>query len=693
VQPLKGFHKWINTKKNDNIKHMVGGPEASTPESGRLSDDEQRRKNAEASMWSDRERGGELPFEGKSYYRMLEGLEVGEGGDISDIVRTSETVVAYLEGLLGARPSFLVDWDPKKPDSLHATQAIVSLRNLFLTTEGASKRPNAPYVEIGLRQTVEVPLMESDLWRNDPEKYRRSRLRFFERLNRERLLNGKLEISEEVVKRTIEQEEKRLFNEYLARERLLALLNHQEARQEVDLAFRQRMATCENPDQASKLGGEIKAVSPDGPTWKAFFDTEVFSNFGPAVDKVIEAIVAFGLTKEEAAALAMKDIPDGVRRLVCGNTGRGVYADGFKDSTAFAYWLKYLLDEADGRLDVIWAAWRVSLLWEIPEYLGVDVDPKNSKYRLAAPPVGNALMGTFMHTFEKRMHEFGFNARGERFQVEKFISHSGLPLTIEVFPSLCLDFLHETTVPFSRDYLTLQTDFGKKLREVLGNIKERAGRISEGSLLLRDKSLSKKIQDFLDGKSKTIKLSLWDLRFLGGWKFSDSTFPWLISDRPESEDAEAGELPMGAFGSWLLKRSRAFSVWSGKEGQGIKDIPRLDSLATPEFYINALRNWAKVLEPVSENTPPEQNQRAWVLLAWLGYYRPGLDDSPIDKQKPYGKMRSSRRNVYQKAVYTPDGRGVGLGEILEAAMKCGWIRPRDANWIQEMLNFSVGVYK
>lgn len=683
VQPLKGFHRWINSKKNDNIKHMFLGPETRTPESGQVPDDEQRRKIAEARMLSDRERGGGLPFEGEFYYLLLKRLEVGEGGDISDIVEASEKVMAYLEGLEGANPSFLVEWDPKKADDISTRQALVSLRNLFFTTEGASKRPNAPYVEIGLRETVEAPLVESDLWKNDHERHRRSRLRFFERLNEERLSNGRPEISDEVVSRIIEREEARLSNEYLARGRLLALLNHVEARGVVDFAFRQRMATCENPDQASKLGGEIRATSPDGPSWEAFFHTE--SNFGSKVDEVFEEIVKFGLTREEVGALGMEDIPDEVRRRVCGKTERGVYADGFKDNKAFAYWLKHLLNKADGRLDVVWAAWRVSLLWEIPEYLGVDVDPENSKYRLAAPPVGNALMGTLMHTLEKRRHELGINAKGERFQVEKFISHSGLPLTIEAFPNLCLDFLHETNITFSQDYLALQTDFGKKLREVLGNIRARAGIIPEGGLLLRDKSLSKKVQDFLDGKSKTIKLTLWDLRFLGDWRFSDSTFPWLISDQPESEDAEAGELPMGAFGAWLSKRSRAFSVWSSKEGQGIKDIPRLDSLAAPEFYTAALRNWTKLLGAVSESTPPEKNPRAWVLLAWLVYYRPGLSDDLASVEKEMG-VRVGRASSATRWVAGAGGdRNVTLGRILYAARESGWIREQDEKWIRRKL--------
>lgn len=677
---------------------MVLGPEnsLSLPDAGGAgADEEQRRKEQQVRLLQDWERGGGLPIEGEFFYHQLERVRVREDGGVKDLVVVLEKVRAYLEGLPGDALSFLVEFNPNDPNNVKTRQALAFLRRLFLTTEGSSERPDALYVKIASKQAVEQPLVRSDSWRKDPDAYRESRHEDFERINKNRLLDGEDPIPEEIISGIIQEEEKRLSNEYLAREKLLGLLNHLEARESVDLAFRQRMATCENPEQASKLGGEIRAVSPDGPEWGLFFHTEAFgSKFGENVDKILEEIVKFGLTEGEIKALGMEDLPNEVRKKVCGKLG-SVYASGFRNDTAFAYFIDHLLKKADGRLDVVWAAWRLSLLWEIPEYLGVDkqIDSKDrfERWSLAAPPLGNALMGVLMHTREKRMHEFGLDANGKRFQVERFISHSGLPLTIDVFEHLCLDFLHETTIAFSRDYLDLDSDFGRKLREILNNIKQNINKLPPGRL--KDEKLYKKIGDFLDGEADSIKVSLWDLRFLGGWKFSDPTFPWLISDQPLSEDAEAGELPMGAFGAWLLKRSRAFSVWSGRDGQGIKDIPRLDNLATQEFYYGALRNWAKVLGNVSLDDPPEKNPRAWVLLAWLNYYRPGLanEDSPVDREKPGVRMRSQRRQVFQNASY-PE-RGIGLNDVLEAAMTVGWIRAKDANWIIGELGIRANKYK
>jgi hypothetical protein len=96
---------------------------------------------------------------------------------------------------------------------------------------------------------------------------------------------------------------------------------------------------------------------------------------------------------------------------------------------------------------------------------------------------------------------------------------------------------------------------------------------------------------------------------------------------------------------------------------------------------------------IKENTPPEKNPRAWVLLAWLNYYRPGLpsDLSLAERNKPFAVgIRSQRNVVFQNDDY-PD-RGVGLGAILQAAIRTGWIRPRDADWIQDRLGIKRADY-
>lgn len=622
-----------------------------------------------------------LPVRGETFIRLLTSAEVGEGGQIDNITSVLERTRAYLEGLPDKMVGVL-NFDPGGLEKLHVRQALAFLRDLFLTVEGASERPNAPYVETAEEDLVDrlmVDVSTAFEARTDEESFR------------QRLASSLRErgLTEEEIKLLTAEEVRHLADTYLAGEKILSLLNYIEARSSLDDAFRQRVATCENPEQAAKLGGEIRAVSPDGPTWESLFKNEKITDFGQRVDEIWLEIVKFGLSAEACQRLGFDPIPPEIRSKVCKKNEKGVFADGFKDTESFAYFIKYLLDKAENRLDVVWAAWRLFLLWEVPSDLGVYVE-NGGKYVVGSPSICSALLITTGNLEAVRRKEFGLDASGKRTQFEKFVNKSGLPLTFGEIPDLCRGFLKETKISFGKEYMNGDSPFKQKLRVVLERIRQTSTNPSEYEKI---GDLQERVTKFLSGQSDSIELSLWELRLYGGWGFSDEHFPWMMTDQTISQESEAGEIPAGAFGAWLAKRSRAFSVLSNKDGSGVLDVPKLDSLASQEFYFGALRNWTKLFGGIKENTSPEKNPRAWVLLAWLNYYRPGLpgDLSPAEKQKPFAAgIRSQRNNVFQNAVYVD--RGIGLGAVLEAAIRTGWIRPVDADWIQKMLDIRVANY-
>ena len=624
--------------------------------------------------------GKELPVRGRNLIEKLRAVEIGEYGGVGEIISAVERTRAYLEGLPSDKAVFL-DFDPSKLDDSFTRQKVAFLRDLFLTTEGSSRRPDAPYVSVEEQALIDrlmIRLSDAFIWRNDEETF----VTELKDLIRRQGLSG------EQINDAVEEEERFLARAYLAAEKILALSNYVEARESIDGAFRQRMATCENPEQASKLGGEIRAISPDGPTWETLFKTERLTDYGKKVDELWLEILKFGLSSTTCQRLGLDPVPDNIRAKVCKGHERGVFADGFKDTESFAYFLKYLLEKSEGRLDVVWGAWRLFLLWEVPSDMGVYIDDKG-KYVISAPPISNSLLIITANLDEVRRREFGVDSAGNRTQVEKFVNKSGLPITIGKIPDLCHGFLRETKISFGKDHLAGQSPFKEKLKQVLERVRDKSANAEDYEEV---DDLSERVGDFLEGKSESVSVSLWDLRLYGGWSFSDPSFPWVMTDQTISQESESGEVPSGAFGAWLLKRSRSFGLLSNKEGSGVLDIPRLDSLADQGFYLGSLRNWSKVLGSVKEKDLPEKNPRAWLLLVWLIYYKPGLptDLSPIEKEKYWAAGFRSPRNVTWIKAEAYVERGVSLGQILSQAIATGWIRREDANWIQSKLGVNVG---
>lgn len=682
-----------------------------------------RRELATERILRDTERSSSIPMEGQDIFDGLKRAEIGDNGDATELKKAIYRSRAYQEGLLDATSSVLTSFDPEKPHNLDTRRALSYFKYKYLTVEGTSDRPNAPYLLIQEHSSVEGPLRRGEQWRADEEGYRERRRKDFEDINDARIYDGKTPLPENFINAVIDKDVARLANERLAAGELLSLRNFIEARETIDFAFRQRMSTCEDPGAAAKLGNEIRAVSPDGPTWESFFNTE----YGEQVDQAFEEIAKFGIPESVVQRMGLTPIPTEVRKRVCGVgvSEHGVYADGFNNSTAFAHWIKYLHGKFGNRMDVVNSGWKLSLVWETIEDLGL-YENADGLYVMAAPPLGNSLISQTSHTKEKRRYEFGLDKDGNRVsveigdlkepQVEKFLSHSGLPLSIDAIPKLCSGFLKQTSIEFGQAYFDMtgleDKEFVTKMAEVLLKIKEHLPKNPNDPDY--DKAydkLSSKIEKFLkrsikkdklgnpkldkEGKPqyevKSVKVSLWDLRFYGGWKFSDKYFPWLISDQPQEKDSEAGELPSGAFGFWLLTRSRAASILSTKEGKGIKDIPRLEDMADPEFFRGILRNWTKVLKTIN-GVKPADNPRAHQLLTWLHYYKPGpLDgDTPATRRVPCAKKyRSLSTRYVPREIPMPGSRDVALGVVLSAATEATWIRPSDADWIQEELGDKV----
>lgn len=546
------------------------------------------------------------PMEGEDLIEQISEAEIGE------LPTALQEALAFREGLIFG-PDFYNLNDPEQR---------IFLMNLFTTAESATDRPSEFYLEAAM--------------------------------------NEKCAKEVRIVKRTARRE-KRPQNE--EEERIVSLLtgyiNWSKARKLVDGAFLQRMGTCHKDEAAAGLlerdANYRPPTSPDKGHWQAFFGitSEVEPGiqtpqreFGERVDQVLRAIVAAGNTDEELTRinfsitltdgrivyLADKKIvarsPDGRVTTVLdrGKIPHTIYATGFTSSENFRDWLSYLLEVADGRMDVVWAAWRLSLIFELPSQFGHRIDKKD-KHEIGLPPIVNDLFSWTAHLEEKREAEWGLDAKGTRVRTTKYITHTGYPVSLGKFGNVCQSYLHETKVrvPGSEDETTL-----------------------------------------------------WRVWWEDKTSLANSKFPWVLT---EVSPAEAGreEAPPGSYQGWLLRRIRAFSVVGD-----IRSRPTLQELANPEFFGDRVRTWDKIFGEVKD-TPPGENPRAWWVLAMLYPHREGGKKKDQGNGAYNYWYPTPSQWVTRERVQTRKPEGLSIDVVLEEAMLSEFLRQNDVGWIKSNL--------
>jgi len=538
----------------------------------------------EERLRSERERAFLYPIEGED---LITEIQTVEPKRFPQVVQEA---LAFREGL----PFSLRDYDLNNPEVL------LDLQNRFTSVEAAIERPSPWYLDTAVK-----------------ERIRREIRSIKQRSYQEQ--------------RSLTTEEKNTITQ------LMKLNNHWEGRKTIDAAFIQRMLACEDAETVAALLARAPdyrpSVKPDKGHWQGALQDE----FGEKVDRVLREIVRMGMSPEDLAKVRLtpiKDVPE------------AVYATGFTDTKTFKKWLSHLLETVGGRLDIVWFAWRLALLWEIPAQIGAKED-KQGKIKLADPPIGNDLHTWITHLEKKRASEWGVDARGKRMRESKYLSHVGYPLSLGKIGPLCESFLREAKVEFptgSGEQVSLWQLWWEKNMKVGGNFE-------------KDRNI----------------------------------LPWALTElQPRGLDTE--ELPLGSFGFWLLTRSRAFKV-----SEDIRSRPSLNELSNPDFFASRLRNWEKVLgtyedkaKKLNRQLNPNENPRTWWVAGLLmAHHVEANKKIPLVKESP---DELAYRSYFPGEIWSTvqkgqmGGRSPSIWEILNHAYQCGFLRKVDIDWLVTKLN-------
>lgn len=527
--------------------------------------------------------GGEVPFfyplEGRDLIQEIQRVE------IKRLPQIAEEALAFREGLKFG----LIDYDLNNPETL------LDLQNLFTSVEGGTERPSPWYLDAAL---VERTSSEIRKIKGQARKEKRG-------------LN-------EAEKKSIAQ--------------LMRIENQRKGRKAIDEAFVQRMLACEQWEAVAALLSKDPnyrpSVTPDKGHWQGAFQGE----FGVKVDKVLREIVRMGMSPEELRKVGLSPVE---------NIKDTVYATNFRGKETFRIWLSHLLEVADDRMDVVWFAWRLALLWEISAQLGAK-DIKG-KIQIADPPIGNDLHTWTTHLEKKRALEWGLDASDKRVRESKYLTHTGYPLSLGKIYNirrdkdgvLCESYLHEATVFFP------------------------------------------------PGSEK--RISLWELWWKKGMKLGGDferdrdILPWtLIELQPRGLDTE--ELPPGSFGFWYLTRFRASKVL-----QDIRSRPGLRDLSDPDFFASRLRNWEKVLGVPKPDWSPEKNPRTWWVAGLImAHHLQPTNKIPLVKED---SEELAYRTYSPGEVWSPAEKGMpgsrppSIWEVLNHAYQCGFLRKKDIDWL------------
>lgn len=399
-----------------------------------------------------------------------------------------------------------------------------------------------------------------------------------------------------------------------------------EARRWVDKAFLQRTNTCQNEDTVADLiknGGQ--QITPDKATWNLLFRGD--EEYGKLMDKALRAIVEVAYVPDERYPMGDRENVPGI--------SVSIYSKGFEDTDMFALWLKHVLKRCNNRMDVAWDAWKTALLWELPSQLATT-DPKKGSVEIAPPSVGNALFSYTANWDAKTRLEFGQKINGSLTgQIEKYVSHSGLPLMLGKIPDLLQSYLHETEV---------ENEEGEKK-------------------------------------------NLFDIWYTDGVSFADTKFPWLATEIQQDPEAKAnGEPPSGSFGGWRLAMFRANTV-----RKDLLNIVPTSELGKPTFFSERVRVWAKILGKIKEEISSADNPRVWWVMAQILYKTTGSSYSPkVFKENPDADFRSTIPDqILHQTEEGVSSRKVSVGDVLASAKKCGFLREKDATYILDQLSMKL----
>ncbi|MFH1561492.1 MAG: hypothetical protein ABID04_02850 [Patescibacteria group bacterium] len=442
---------------------------------------------------------------------------------------------AYNEGLVLG----IDGYDTSDPRTL------VYLMNLFTTVEGGVKRAPTYYVEQEIRVALEGGVRAIK---------RRARME----------------------KRALTDEEKRAVSD------LTAFENKKEAVEIVDQAFINRQNTVANPGGAAKLGSDgvdvatrRPAVAPDKGHWISLFE----GPDGQGLDEVLREMVRVAMSPDELQSLGLSSV-EGIPREVyaMGFATQKVDGKTVPGTQIFKRWMDHMLGVTGGRMDLVWRAWKLALVWKLIDKYSVctriDDDkkpgtPGYKTYVIGGPPIMATISKKALHLKTAIEVELGYDADGNKYETG-YVSHGGYPLMRGQADFEAKSFL---------DYSKVKLPDGKK--DTLWNLwwsRDENGRF----------------------------LSLGSPRFL--------RTVWAATDVPETHDVD--EVPTGSFGGYLLLLSRLYEVAGHITGRAL-----LREMTEPDFWEGKTRVWSKA--------GIEGEDRVWFGINQLYPHRGNLKDCRI----------------------------------------------------------------
>ena len=452
-------------------------------------------------------------------------------------------------------------------------------------------------------------------------------------------------ITEKIVGLTVEikdqaRKEKRLLTHQEKEKisKLTAVENHRQAREVVFTAFMQRMLTSGDAGEAADLAigkapyySRKPPVAPDRKHWRAFFQ----GKRGETINKVLCTMVDAGTPSSQLVKNdrePVKNVPSNIYAL--GFVSQEVNGRHLTGTEIFKNWLNHMLETANGRMDIVWNAWQVFLMWEISSTLGftIRINPDKrgqANYRqiiIGDPPLVSDLGTWILHTNARRALEWGVDADGKRTRNSRYLTHSGYPLSID-----------------------------------LKNIKEGSSG-GVGLDYLRNSKVKRKGED----------ASLWEIWREERISLADNRFPWEATEVQPDEDID--EVPPASYGGWLIQRRRWKLI-----SDYLRSRPTLQELVDPAFYEEKIRNWDKGA-PIPEDAEPGYHLRARWLRSVLYPHREG---GPVQKGDSYEYVYAGRRQWITKAIPAAieSMKGASAVEAVKNAILCGLIRPKDEKWM------------
>ncbi len=537
------------------------------------------------------------PIEGSDYIIAIkEAIEIGEIGMITEAVDDS---IGFMEGLYFGKEASNYD--------LGDTRVVVDLMNMFTTIEESTDRPSFTNVFQTIRDQLSLSVREAGRYERNPARWRagvvRERTRHWQMVNQGREERGVGYDGRQLQERItldVQNEERRIQSLVDHKKDLIGLKDHVDARVLIfDQAFIQRQKTCGSAGEAAKLGEN--GIKPDKGHWIAYYQgnresQEAISRWGEAVSETEKVIYNIAIGKYQVPGIV---------------NGRDLFIEGFKTAGEFKAFLQTLLKhgKVDGvaRMDVVWAAWRMSLWKEVISKVAWKVDSKAATYKFASPPFASSLIVNAIHSEKVRANEWGWfgvlNKRGvldlDQWKVVDMngqVLERGGDLTEREFQM----YINQGRAKLVRGVSASGHPFS-------------IGRVGPFTDAYMHRTIIKNWENPRTRRPHK-EISLFSIWYEEGISMASSDFPWADTEiRGEGEPI--GEAPGASVEGWFTDRGRSHTIRT----ELVLPIPDVQALTIKFLESSSMRalEKAKKIRPGPLVNGIPENPMAWIIGAIL----------------------------------------------------------------------------